>query len=293
MTSQARPAVWRDVVALVRLRLSLAVALTSIPGFFIAGGAGVSRPAALAAGVFLLACAASAINQVQERILDATMVRTRLRPLPMQQMSAFFAIGIAACCLIAGASILVCFTTAVAGVLGLATLVWYNAVYTPLKTRTRFSLAIGTTTGALPPLIGCCAAGKPITGGCMAVSLFMFVWQMSHFRLLLVKYGPEYEKAGLRHLTLTGKDPGLKRNVFLWCIGASICTALFPIAGIVSGTAFLALLFGGNVFFLSYYYVTMVREKTFSDFRLAFLVMYLFQGFVLVLATVCAVLCAK
>jgi hypothetical protein len=33
----------------------------------------------------------------------------------------------------------------------------------------------------------------------------------------------------------------------------------------------------------------MVREKTFSDFRLAFLVMYLFQGFVLALATVGAI----
>jgi hypothetical protein len=107
--------------------------------------------------------------------------------------------------------------------------------------------------------------------------------------LLLVKYGAEYEKAGFDYLLITGKEIGLKRKVFLWCIGTSIFTALFPISGIVSGIAFRALLLGGNVAFLLYYYVKMVLAKTFSDFRGPFLVMYLFQGFVLVLVTVGAI----
>jgi protoheme IX farnesyltransferase len=289
MTSQARPALWRDVVTLVRLRLSVAVALTSLPGFLIAGRIVVLPMSAAVAGVFLLACAASAINQIQERALDATMARTRARPLPMQHVSVFFASVLAAVCGIAGVTILICFTTAGAGVLGLGTLVWYNAVYTPLKTRTRFSLVIGAFTGALPPIVGSVAAGGPIVGNCLIVSLFMFLWQMSHFKLLLVKYGGEYEKAGLAYLAISGNETGLKPNVFVWCVATSISTALFPITGLVSGVALLALLIASNALFLSYFYVKMIRARTLSDFRVPFLVMYLFQGFVLALVIVGAI----
>ncbi len=77
-----------------------------------------------------------------------------------------------------------------AAALGIFTLLWYNLVYTPLKRITAFAVLPGALIGAMPPLIGWTAAGgNPLDMEIMAVAFLLFVGQMPHYWLLLLKIG--------------------------------------------------------------------------------------------------------
>jgi len=185
---------WKTVPSLLRLNLSLIVSCSALTGFVCFGHAIDLDAWAAFAGVFFLACAASALNQYQEREFDALMDRTKKRPLPMRQISGTSVLAMTFFFGLAGASILYFGTSPVAALLGIITLLWYNGVYTPLKRKTRFAVLVGALTGALPPLIGYTAAGGPIISACLVISLFMFLWQVSHVLVLLVKYGRNMKK---------------------------------------------------------------------------------------------------
>lgn len=187
---------FQAVGTLTRVRLSLAVAATSFAGF-VCCESRIDVPCLFTVGgVFLLACAASAFNQYQERDADALMERTKHRPLPMRQMGGRAAVAIGVGTGLAGAAMLFFFTTPLAAALGAAAAVWYNAVYTPLKRLTQFAFLAGAVSGSLPPLIGCAAAGGRLNEASIVFSLLMYLWQMVHCAVLQARYREDYERAG-------------------------------------------------------------------------------------------------
>lgn len=218
------------VAGLTKWKLSLAVAFSSVTGFLIFSGRADSSLTAVAAGVFLLSSGASALNQYTERGIDALMPRTAGRPLPSGRMTPSAAIAVAVILLVSG-SILLVFSGRMPFVLGLVNVLLYNVIYTGLKKRTALAIVPGALVGAVPPLIGYTAAGGAVTDTViMLFALFMFLWQMPHFWLLLVRYGREYEKAGFRTLYSTMDGEKIKRLVFFWIIFSSL--ALWILAGI-------------------------------------------------------------
>ena len=197
MTVRTLTARGKSVGTLLRLRLSLAVAASSLAGFVCCANPVDSRALFAAVGVFLLSCSASALNQYQERESDALMERTRRRPLPMRQIRARAVLAIATGTCLAGTATLFFFAAPLAAGLGVIAAGWYNAVYTPLKRTTRFAVLAGAVSGSLPPLIGCAAAGGPLSESCIVFSLLMYLWQMLHCAALQARYREDYERAGI------------------------------------------------------------------------------------------------
>ena len=145
----------RACATLFRLKLSLLNGVSALAGYFLFPSHGEILPALAAfIGVSLLAAGGSALNQVLEHDLDARMLRTRMRPVPQQVMTGIGASVTGTIAIILGFSLLGFIGSAVTVLLGTVALVWYLAVYTPLKTRTTLALPIGAFCGALPPLIG-------------------------------------------------------------------------------------------------------------------------------------------
>jgi protoheme IX farnesyltransferase len=269
---------WKTVPALTRFTLSLIVACSALTGFVCFRHAiGIDAWAAFA-GVFLLACAASALNQYQERNYDALMDRTKNRPLPMRQMGGRAVLLITVLFGLAGISILYFGTKPLAALLGVLALLWYNGVYTPLKRKTRFAVLIGAFTGALPPLVGYTAAGGPILSTCLILSLFMFLWQVSHFQLLLVKYGKEYERAGFPAMMSMTNEKSVRISVFIWLTAAGGCALLFPLSGMISGLGMIWLVIFACVLIVSYFLAFAVLTVKHFNFRTASYSMYLFQA---------------
>lgn len=85
-----------------------------------------------------------------------------------------------------------------AAVVALVTLVTYVFVYTPLKPLTAWNTVVGAFPGALPPVIGWCAARGNISADALPLFLILFVWQMPHFFAIAWLYREDYAAGGLR-----------------------------------------------------------------------------------------------
>ncbi len=185
-----------DLRPLLRPAVSLAAAGLAGLGFL------QSRPVGLdlclsVGSVFLLACGASACNQVQERDRDALMRRTENRPLPAGRLRPGTALGIALGCVAAGCVLLYAVGGMRAAVAGLIPLALYNGLYTPLKHRSALSLPVGALAGAAPIPLGAVAAGggleNPIVPLLFGIAV---IWQIPHFWLRAMRHREDYLRAG-------------------------------------------------------------------------------------------------
>jgi protoheme IX farnesyltransferase len=214
--------IFGDAAELMKWKLSAAVAFSSVTGYFLfAGDTGNELPL-VAAGVFLLASGSAALNQFTERKIDALMQRTMNRPLPSLRMRPCIALLISAALLLTGVTLLA-FAGVLPLILGIINVLLYNVIYTGLKKITALAIVPGALVGAVPPLIGYAAAGGAITDtGILLFSLFIFLWQLPHFWLLLIRYGGEYENAGIKTIYSVLSPSQISRLVFFWIAGSSL-----------------------------------------------------------------------
>lgn len=219
----------RLLAKLFRPRLALLNGMTALAGYGLFP-APVSPGPLLAAfcGVTLLAMGGSALNQVLERDIDALMARTMQRPLPRGLLSTPAAILAATCAILPGLALLATAGALCPPLLGAAALLWYLAVYTPLKRRTTLALPLGALCGAVPPLIGwCLAGGSPADYRVMILAGLLFIWQIPHFWLLQERHETDYRRAGIP-LAGTEARPPSRSPLFLLWLTAFIAAAMLP-----------------------------------------------------------------
>jgi protoheme IX farnesyltransferase len=114
----------------------------------------------------------------------------------------------------------------VTALLGLGAAVWYNCIYTYLKKKSAFAAVPGGITGAMIPAVGWAGAGGSLLDPRLAaLSLFFAFWQVPHFWLFVMRYGKEYEEAGLPSLTAIFSPVQISRIIFVW-IAATAVSAL-------------------------------------------------------------------
>lgn len=224
---------------LFRLRLALMNGVAALGGYLLfPAGAEISVLCALFIGVSLLAAAGSALNQVLERDLDALMERTRNRPLPRGELSRTAATLIAAGCLTAGVSLLAAPGGALPALLGIAALLWYLAVYTPLKRRTPFALALGALCGAVSPVIGwCVAGGSPADFRVVLFAGIMYLWQVPHFWALQRRHADDYRRAGFSLFAAAGAGSAPAPVCRLWMAALFAGALMLPAFGMIGANA--------------------------------------------------------
>jgi heme o synthase len=182
------------------------------------------------AGVLMLAMGACALNQFQDRELDARMERTRRRPIPAGAVTPAAALAVAVLLLVAGSLVLLLYHGPKTSLLGILAVGCYNIGYTYLKRVSAFAAVPGALTGAVPPAIGWTAAGgSPIDPHIMALCFFFFVWQVPHFWLLLFAHRADFEKAGLPSLTNLFSARQLASLTFVWMLTVFASSLLLSI----------------------------------------------------------------
>jgi len=220
----------KTLLELSKVKITVAVALTTVTGYLLARGRFDIYMLLPTLGIFILACGSSAINHYQERDKDALMERTRNRPIPSGRISAKGALLYALILTIAGSWILYDSSGPLAMQLGLLALLWYNAIYTPLKSRTAFAVIPGAVIGAIPPLVGWVAGGGSLLDTrAMIMAFFFFIWQVPHFWLLMLKYGKEYEKAGYPSITSIYSGNQIKNITFIWVLATAVSALMIPL----------------------------------------------------------------
>ncbi len=216
----------RDLATLFKLRLGFFVVLSAVLGWFMATETMDLRTfLMLTLGGYALTGASNGLNQILERNIDGLMKRTANRPLPTGRMSVRQALVWS---LVAAAAGLTCLFSLnpLSGWLGVAAIVSYAFIYTPLKARTSLSVFVGAFPGALPPMIGYVAATGDF--GIEPGTLFavQFMWQFPHFWAIAWLAHDDYLKAGYKMLPFnagrTARSAQLILLYTLFCIPASM-----------------------------------------------------------------------
>ena len=217
----------RYFLDLSKLKIMLPVSLTGFTGFFIFEPHISCKIILVSFGILLLGISASVLNQIQEIDLDSKMNRTHDRPLPARKITLQHAVLFFFFNFIAGIILIYKAGNLTAALIGLITISWYNGIYTYAKRITAFAVVPGAVTGALPPLIGWVAAGGEVWDKSIIFLEFLFfTGQIPHFWLLILKYGKEYEKAGIPSLTTIMSNTQINRLAFTWVV-TSVIAALF------------------------------------------------------------------
>ena len=228
-TRSARSGFIRDLVELVKARLTLLVLLTTAVGFYLGADSPINFAALLHTvfGTAAAAAGAAALNQWWEYKLDALMHRTRSRPVPAGRMRPRDAVILGAALSIFGVVYLAFVCNALSAALAAITIIIYIFAYTPLKRVSTFNTALGAVPGALPPMIGWAAARGTLNAGAWMLFAILFFWQLPHFFAIAWMYRDDYARAGFQMISSDDRtgERSASQSVFF-------CMLLFVVAGL-------------------------------------------------------------
>ena len=272
---------WRMRIApfieLTKPRIAFMLVLTSAAGFYLGtkGAFDFALFANAMIGILILAFGVATLNQWMERTTDALMDRTKNRPLPSLRLTASEALifGLVQC----GVSEIYLYflVNPLTAGLGLVVIVGYVLLYTPLKTRTSASTAIGAIPGAMPPLMGWTAAANEVTLGAWVLFVMLFLWQFPHFLAIAWMYKEQYAKAGILMLPVVEPSGRITaRQIVLFAImlvPASLAPFFLGVGGIVY-------LIGATVLGIWFLYesISMARSRTVQKARRLLMVSVLY-----------------
>lgn len=240
---QTEPSFLADLAQLTKVRISAASTFTAAAGYVAFARTFHWEMLGALVGTVLLAMGASAMNEVQEAELDALMPRTQQRPIPRGAMTRLQAAGLSLAFAMAGFGVLLVFHGWTTAWLGLGAMVWYNAVYTPLKRVTSFAVVPGSLIGALPPAIGWSAAGGALLDPAnLALCFIFFIWQVPHFWLLMGLHEEGYQAGGFPTLSRHFNPDQRARLIFTWMAATALATPLLPAFRTLSGYPAMVLL---------------------------------------------------
>jgi protoheme IX farnesyltransferase len=245
-----RPADW---VELTKPRITLLVTLTTAAGFALASERPLDLPrfCATLVGTALVAAGSAAWNQYVERETDQLMRRTASRPLPGGRMIAEHALAFGGLLSLSGLTLLWLLVNPLTAAIGLATLLAYICVYTPMKRKSSLATLVGAIPGAAPPVMGWTGASGELDLGGWLLFAILFLWQLPHFLSIAWLYRDDYRRAGMPLLTVNdpdGRTTGRQAVLYaLTLVPVSILPSAVGITGAVHlagamlcGLAFLA-----------------------------------------------------
>ena len=117
-----------------------------------------------------------------------------------------------------------------AALFGLAGLVLYNFVYTPLKKRSLFAIFPGAVCGAIPPCVGWIGGGGSVNAYSFLLLFgLFFLWQMPHFWLVMLMHREDYIGGPYPSLLDRFSDVVVKGFFLPWIGSLLVVMMFFPI----------------------------------------------------------------
>lgn len=198
----------RQGLELMKLRISVMIALTALTGYAAVAERVELLPALLLGAAMVLGSGASAVfNHVWDRDIDRLMSRTRNRPLAAGLTPPAQALALAAGLMAAGLALAAgAFNWVVALHLFLGAFV-YGVVYTVwLKRRTWWNIVFGGAAGSFAILAGAAVVEPTQWALPTLLALTLFLWTPSHFWALAILLAEDYRAAGVPMLPVVAGE---------------------------------------------------------------------------------------
>lgn len=222
-------------------------------GFFLASRGEIDWILMLATvvGLSLVVASGCAINNYIDRDIDAKMQRTRNRVTVNGEMSGKAAFFHGIVLGVIGFALLSYFTNWVAVAFAVFGYVVYVGLYTLyFKRKSVYGTFVGSLSGAVPPVVGYCAAAGQFDAGA-AILLTMFcIWQMPHSYAIAIFRYKDYEAAGIPVLPVSQGIAKAKRHIILHIAAFAVVAALLPLTGYV-GIGFMVVALATSLWWLA------------------------------------------
>lgn len=250
---EAQPAHTRlgDFYELTKPRMNFLVVITTMVGFFMASRGEMNWLLLFhtVLGTAMTASAAAVINQLIERRYDALMPRTLDRPIPADRITLVEAGIFATVLTIAGPLYLAIMVNGLTAMLGIATVLLYVLIYTPLKRITSLNTVVGAVPGAIPPVMGFTAVHGALSIEAISVFAILFFWQMPHFLAIAIMYKRDYQAGGFKMLPCVDEKLTLtSRMILLYAVAMLPITLLPSMIGMTGAIYFTAAMLLGLAF---------------------------------------------
>ena len=173
--------------------------LTATAGFFFASHFHNSFGLFLAMliGTALIIASGCVVNNVIDQDIDKKMERTKKRATATGQIVTKHALIYAAVLGIIGALVLIVFVNFLSLWVAALGYFLYVVIYGLAKRKTVYSTAIGSLSGAIPPLIGYTAITNSIDQAGVILVFILICWQLAHFYGISLYRKKEYAAAGI------------------------------------------------------------------------------------------------
>lgn len=200
-----------DYLELTKPRIGI-MALVTVAAGYLLGAAETFNAAQLfhtLLGAGLVAAGGSALNHWLERNVDGKMRRTSNRPIPSGRVMHTEVLLFGTSMALGGVAYLYVLIPHIGAAIAAAlTFSMYVLVYTPLKRVTSWNTVIGAVPGALPPIIGWCAARDTLTWEAVSLFAILFVWQLPHFYAIAFMHRDDYARGGMMMLPVVERRDG-------------------------------------------------------------------------------------
>jgi len=227
-------------------------------------------------GTALVAGGTAALNHFLERIHDGKMRRTSNRPLPAGRLSPRAALSFGVTLSIAGTIYLAVTCNLLTSMIGLAALLTYLLLYTPLKRRSDLCTLVGAFPGAAPILMGWTAVRGDISLAGWILYAILFFWQFPHFIAIGWMYRDDYARARMLMIPTNDHDGAVAFRQVWIMTAALIVMSLFPAAlGIVGSVYILTAVILGIGLLIAVYRAASLRTNLSAKELLHATVIYL------------------
>lgn len=154
-------------------------------------------------GITFIMASACVFNNYIDRRIDTKMERTKNRALVQGLITGRNAIIFACALEVVGTLILFEFTNLLTVAIAGVGFFVYVVLYSLWKSKTVYGTAIGSIAGAVPPVVGYCAASNNFDIAAAILFTMLVFWQMPHFFAIALLHLDDYAKAGIPVLPLS------------------------------------------------------------------------------------------
>ncbi|SHE38685.1 protoheme IX farnesyltransferase [Modicisalibacter ilicicola DSM 19980] len=248
----AHPAVFRTLLSLTKPGIILGNLISVTGGFFLAAQATVSPVRFLATllGVALVIASGCVFNNVIDRDIDARMRRTRDRALVQGLISVPMALVYATLLGTTGVLLLYLLANPLAAFFAILGIVVYVGLYTLwFKRHSVHGTLIGSLSGAMPPVIGYCAAADRFDLGAAILLVIFSLWQMPHSYAIAIFRLEDYKAASIPVLPVEKGIEAAKRAIVRYIVAFAAATVLLSLTG-HAGHGYLVVAGGTSLYWL-------------------------------------------
>ena len=256
-------------IELTKPRITILILISTALGYYLAESAMINylNFYYTILGTAILSGGAGTINHCIERDLDMLMDRTKSRPIPTGLISIKTALNFGLSQSIIGFVILWVFVNQLTAILGLATILLYLFVYTPLKKITWLNTTIGAIPGAMPALGGWAASVNELSPNAWILFAILFLWQHPHFYAIAIMCKDDYERAGFKMLPVIEKENHRTNRQIIWHAFLLIPVSLyFVVTGALGIFYFWGALLLGIVYLISS--IPLLKESSIKNAKL-------------------------